>query len=72
MTPKQPDDDAQDPLSEMFARLFGGQAGDMDPAAMAKAAGLPSDPERAGPDVPAGPSHDERAVGRAGQLETGP
>ncbi|MFT4468319.1 zinc-dependent metalloprotease [Arthrobacter sulfonylureivorans] len=44
MTPKQPDDDAQDPLSEMFARLFGGQAGDVDPAAMAKAAGLPSDP----------------------------
>ena len=43
-TPKQPDDDAQDPLSEMFARLFGGQAGDMDPAAMAKAAGLPDDP----------------------------
>jgi putative hydrolase len=44
MTPKQPDDDAQDPLSEMFAKLFGGQPGSMDAAEMAKAAGLPLDP----------------------------
>jgi putative hydrolase len=37
-------DDPQDPLSEMFAKFFGGGEAGMDPEEMAKAAGLPSDP----------------------------
>ena len=46
--PSDRGDNPQDPLSEMLARLFGaggpGGAGGMDPAELAKAAGLPSDP----------------------------
>ncbi|MDK1359572.1 zinc-dependent metalloprotease [Arthrobacter sp. zg-Y1219] len=45
--PSDPGDTPQDPLSEMLARLFGGAgagAGGMDPQELAKAAGLPSDP----------------------------
>ena len=43
--PSDRGDDPQDPLSEMLARLFGGGgAGGMDPSELAKAAGLPSDP----------------------------
>ena len=43
--PSDPGDNPQDPLSEMLARLFGGAgAGGMDPQELAKAAGLPSDP----------------------------
>lgn len=43
--PSDPGDTPQDPLSEMLARLFGGAgAGGMDPQDLAKAAGLPSDP----------------------------
>ncbi|MFD1213464.1 zinc-dependent metalloprotease [Arthrobacter sp. GCM10027362] len=46
MTSNRPNDDGdqQDPLSEMFAKLFGGQGAGMDPAEIAKAAGLPADP----------------------------
>ena len=43
--PSDRGDNPQDPLSEMLARLFGGGgAGGMDPSELAKAAGLPSDP----------------------------
>ena len=43
--PSDPGETPQDPLSEMLARLFGGAgAGGMDPQELAKAAGLPSDP----------------------------
>lgn len=44
--PSDHGDTPQDPLSEMLARLFGGggQAGGIDPQELAKAAGLPSDP----------------------------
>ncbi|WP_423723816.1 zinc-dependent metalloprotease [Arthrobacter caoxuetaonis] len=43
--PSDHGDSPQDPLSEMLARLFGGgQAGGLDPQELAKAAGLPSDP----------------------------
>ncbi|WP_312180871.1 zinc-dependent metalloprotease [Arthrobacter sp.] len=45
--PSDHGDSPQDPLSEMLARLFGGQApgaGGIDPQELAKAAGLPSDP----------------------------
>ncbi|MCC3290434.1 zinc-dependent metalloprotease [Arthrobacter sp. zg-Y1110] len=43
--PSDRGDNPQDPLSEMLARLFGaGGAGGMDPTELAKAAGLPSDP----------------------------
>lgn len=38
-------DTPKDPLSEMLARLMGGNAQGMDPQALAKAAGLPSDPQ---------------------------
>lgn len=47
-TPDKPsghDDEPQDPLSELFGRLMGGAGAEgFDPAEMAKAAGLPSDP----------------------------
>ncbi|WP_181034462.1 zinc-dependent metalloprotease [Arthrobacter sp. 08Y14] len=43
--PSDSGDTPQDPLSEMLAKLFGGAgAGGMDPSELAKAAGLPSDP----------------------------
>lgn len=43
--PSDSGDTPQDPLSEMLAKLFGGAgAGGMDPQELAKAAGLPSDP----------------------------
>ena len=43
--PSDHGDTPQDPLSEMLARLFGGAgAGGMDPQEIAKAAGLPNDP----------------------------
>ena len=45
-TPDKPsghDDEPQDPLSELFGKLMGGQGG-IDPTEIAKAAGLPSDP----------------------------
>ncbi|MBP3034852.1 zinc-dependent metalloprotease [Arthrobacter sp. zg-ZUI100] len=43
--PSDSGDNPQDPLSEMLAKLFGGAgAGGMDPQELAKAAGLPSDP----------------------------
>ncbi|MFZ3417934.1 zinc-dependent metalloprotease [Arthrobacter sp. 3Tela_A] len=44
--PSDHGDTPQDPLSEMLARLFGGggAAGGLDPQELAKAAGLPSDP----------------------------
>ncbi|MHA7275056.1 zinc-dependent metalloprotease [Arthrobacter sp. Hz1] len=38
-------DTPKDPLSEMLARLMGGGAQGMDPQELAKAAGLPSDPQ---------------------------
>ncbi len=45
MTSHQPNDDdaPKDPLSEMLAKLFSGDSS-FDPAEMAKAAGMPSDP----------------------------
>ncbi|MEN2743477.1 zinc-dependent metalloprotease [Sinomonas halotolerans] len=47
-TPDKPSgtgDDPQDPLSELFGKLMGGQgAGPIDPREIAKAAGLPNDP----------------------------
>ncbi|AUI49498.1 zinc-dependent metalloprotease [Arthrobacter crystallopoietes] len=42
--PSNNGDDPKDPLSEMFAKLFGAEGAGMDPAEIAKAAGLPSDP----------------------------
>jgi putative hydrolase len=43
--PSNEGDTPKDPLSEMFAKLFGGAgAGGIDPQELAKAAGLPSDP----------------------------
>lgn len=38
------DDTPKDPLSEMLGRMFGGREGGFDPQELAKAAGLPSDP----------------------------
>ncbi|MBE0008720.1 MULTISPECIES: zinc-dependent metalloprotease [unclassified Arthrobacter] len=38
-------DTPKDPLAEMLARLMGGNAQGMDPQELAKAAGLPSDPQ---------------------------
>ncbi|GAA4029456.1 zinc-dependent metalloprotease [Arthrobacter methylotrophus] len=44
-TPSNGDESPQDPLAEMLKKLMGGQGmGDIDPAELAKAAGLPSDP----------------------------
>lgn len=44
-TPSNGDDSPQDPLAEMLKNLMGGQGmGDIDPAELAKAAGLPNDP----------------------------
>lgn len=47
MTSNPPNDDGspKDPLSEMLAKLFGGDAAGFDPQEMAKAAGMPSDPQ---------------------------
>lgn len=43
--PPNDDDSPTDPLAEMLARLMGGNAQGVDPAELAKAAGLPSDPQ---------------------------
>jgi putative hydrolase len=43
--PSDGDDSPKDPLSEMIARLLGGDAEGFDPREIAKAAGLPSDPQ---------------------------
>ncbi|UKA61654.1 zinc-dependent metalloprotease [Arthrobacter sp. FW306-04-A] len=44
-TPSNGDDSPQDPLAEMLKNLMGGQGmGNIDPAELAKAAGLPNDP----------------------------
>ncbi len=46
MTPNPSNEDTpKDPLAEMIARLMGGGAAGFDPAELAKAAGLPSDPQ---------------------------
>ena len=42
--PSDPSDGPRDPFSEMLAKLFGGGAGGMDPQELARAAGLPNDP----------------------------
>src|SRR6476661_3637324 len=44
-TPSNGDDSPVDPLAEMLKNLMGGQGmGNIDPAELAKAAGLPNDP----------------------------
>src|SRR5579885_2200897 len=44
-TPPNGDDSPVDPLAEMLKNLMGGQGmGNIDPAELAKAAGLPNDP----------------------------
>ncbi len=45
LTPSNGDDEPRDPLAEMLKNLMGGQGmGNIDPAELAKAAGLPNDP----------------------------
>ncbi|MBG6182127.1 putative hydrolase [Arthrobacter sp. CAN_A214] len=43
--PSSDDDAPKDPLSEMIARMMGGDAQGFDPQEIARAAGLPSDPQ---------------------------
>ena len=45
LNPSNGDEEPQDPLAEMLKNLMGGQGmGNIDPAELAKAAGLPDDP----------------------------
>ena len=44
--PSNDDENPKDPLAEMLQNLMGGQGmGNVDPAELAKAAGLPNDPQ---------------------------
>ena len=45
LNPSNGDEEPKDPLAEMLKNLMGGQGmGNIDPAELAKAAGLPDDP----------------------------
>ena len=45
LNPSNGDENPKDPLAEMLQNLMGGKGmGDIDPAELAKAAGLPNDP----------------------------